>query len=32
VRQAIDARLGEFRDERGGLTMPARTLVAAATA
>jgi SAM-dependent methyltransferase len=32
LRQAIDARLDEFRDERGGLTMPARTLVAAATA
>jgi hypothetical protein len=32
LRQAIDARLGEFRDEGGGLTMPARALVAAATA
>jgi SAM-dependent methyltransferase len=32
LRQAIDARLGEFRDERGGLTVPARALVAAATA
>jgi SAM-dependent methyltransferase len=32
MREAIDARLAEFRDESGGLTLPARTLVAAATA
>jgi SAM-dependent methyltransferase len=32
MREAIDARLAEFRDGSGGLTLPARTLVAAATA
>ncbi len=32
LREAIDARLAEYRDESGGLTVPGRALVAAATA
>jgi SAM-dependent methyltransferase len=32
LREAIDARLAEYRDESGRLTVPARALVAAATA
>ncbi|HEV7462114.1 MAG TPA: methyltransferase domain-containing protein [Solirubrobacteraceae bacterium] len=32
LREAIDTRLGDYRDESGRLTLPARTLVAAATA
>jgi ubiquinone/menaquinone biosynthesis C-methylase UbiE len=32
LREAIDTRLAEYRDEAGGLTVPGRTLVAAATA
>jgi SAM-dependent methyltransferase len=32
LREAIDTRLAEYRDESGGLTVPGRSLVAAATA
>jgi SAM-dependent methyltransferase len=32
LREAIDARLAEYRDQSGRLTVPARALVAAATA
>jgi SAM-dependent methyltransferase len=32
LREAIDTRLAEYRDESGGLTVPGRALVAAATA
>jgi len=32
LRDAIDTRLAEYRDESGGLTVPGRALVAAATA
>jgi SAM-dependent methyltransferase len=32
LREAIDARLGDHRDESGGLAMPGRALVAAASA
>ena len=32
LRAAIDARLGDYRDESGALALPGRALVAAATA
>ena len=32
LRTAIDGRLAEYRDESGGLSLPARSLVAAANA